>query len=106
MINTNGGRTMKEPFAIDKDVLRQLQIINRLEVRTDLTVQSLYAKAVLTYSMYYFKKAYLQKQIDIALDDRDKELFHILSTELSSHCEQFKNGRTLHENGYNLYLKF
>lgn len=97
---------MKEPFAIDKDVLRQLQIINSLEVRTDLTVQSLYAKAVLTYSMYYFKERYLREQIDNALDDRDKELFHILSTELSSHIERFKNGRTLYENGYNLYLRF
>ena len=38
---------MEKPFRLDGDVYRQLSIINRLELRADLTVQSLYAKAVL-----------------------------------------------------------
>ncbi|WP_078391791.1 IDEAL domain-containing protein [Shouchella patagoniensis] len=97
---------MKEPFAIDKDVLRQLHVINSLEIRTDLTVQSLYAKAVLTYSSYYFRKRYLEERINEALDNRDKELFKTLATELKAHLDRYKNGRTLYENGYNLYLTF
>src|SRR6476646_3081772 len=97
---------MKEQFAIDKNVLKQLQIINSLEVRTDLTVQSLYARAVLAYSSYYFKEQYLRKQIDLALENRDKEQFHILSSELSSHIERHKYGKTISENGYNLFLTF
>ncbi|UTR05061.1 IDEAL domain-containing protein [Alkalihalobacillus sp. LMS6] len=97
---------MKEPFAIDKNVLKQLHIINSLEVRTDLTVQSLYARAVLTYSSYYFKEQYLRKQIDQSLECRDKETFYILTSELSSHIESHKNGKTISENGYNLFLTF
>lgn len=53
---------MEKPFRLDGDVYRQLSIINRLELRADLTVQSLYAKAVLEHSLYHFREQHLKNK--------------------------------------------
>ncbi|WP_059103946.1 IDEAL domain-containing protein [Shouchella shacheensis] len=97
---------MNEPFAMDRNVWKQLQVINSLEIRTDTIVQSLYAKAVLEYSRYYFKKQCLEGSIDQALEHRNKTQFHEAANALAAHLNEYKNGRTIQEDGYTLWLTF
>lgn len=97
---------MEKPFRLDGDVYRQLSIINRLELRADLTVQSLYAKAVLEYSLYHFREQHLKEKIDQALEQRDEQAFYLLAEALNDHRDRYKGGRTLYENGFRLHLTF
>ncbi|ADC48565.1 MULTISPECIES: IDEAL domain-containing protein [Alkalihalophilus] len=97
---------MNNHFAMDNNVYRQLEIIKSLQKRTESTVQSLYAQAVLEYSMYHFKKSQLLISIDQALESGDREAFSAHSLAYKEHIENHKNGKMIIENGYELHLTF
>ncbi len=93
-------------FAMDKSVLRQLQVIKSLQSRTESTVQSLYAQAVMEYSLYYFRKQDITSKIDAALTKRDKEAFIEFSQAYKELIDEHKDGKIITENGYELVLTF
>ncbi len=91
---------------MDHNVYRQLEIIKSLQKRTESTVQSLYAQAVLEYSIYHFHKSELLELIDRSLVERDRDAFELYSLELNQHINRYQEGKTIVENGYELHLTF
>ncbi|WP_368503702.1 IDEAL domain-containing protein [Alkalihalophilus sp. As8PL] len=97
---------MNNQFAMDNNIYRQLEIIKSLQKRTESTVQSLYAQAVLEYSMYHFKKSQLLQLIDESLEAGDKEAFYRHTLEYNNHVNDHIDGKMIIENGYELHLTF
>ncbi|WP_088103637.1 IDEAL domain-containing protein [Halalkalibacter urbisdiaboli] len=97
---------MNNQFAMDNNVMRQLHVIRSLQKRTETTVQSLYAQAVLEYSLYNFNKQKILEDIDKALILKDKEAFQKHSTTYNSWLTKHKQGKIISENGFELLLTF
>ncbi|MFC0557750.1 IDEAL domain-containing protein [Halalkalibacter alkalisediminis] len=97
---------MINDFAMNPSVTRQLKVIRSLQARSEDTVQSLYAQAVLEYSLYHYNKNMLYNVIDEALTKRDKELFEKSVIEYNQLIESHREGKTVSENGFELYLHF
>ncbi|ARK31534.1 IDEAL domain-containing protein [Halalkalibacter krulwichiae] len=97
---------MLNDFAMDPNVTRQLKVIRSLESRSEDTVKSLYAQAVLEYSFYYYKKKQLYDRIDHALVTKDEQLFTEATAEYIQLIESHQEGKTVSENGFELYLNF
>ena len=85
--------------------MKQLKVISRLDRRVE-TIQSLYAKALLEYSLYEFKKEKLLKRIDHALQYRLTEDFHQLSRQYKRLLDEHKHGKKIIEKGFELHLSF
>lgn len=97
---------MSNQFAMDHNVMKQLQIIKSLQKRSEATVQSLYAQAILEYSLYHYNKNRLLNFIDQALIDGKEEEFHQYSQEYKQLMEDHRDGKTVVENGFELHLTF
>lgn len=97
---------MINEFAMDPNVTRQLKVIRSLQARSEDTVQSLYAQAVLEYSLYHYNKTMLYNLIDEALSNRDKALFEKTVLQFNQLIESHREGKTVSENGFELYLHF
>ncbi|KYG32347.1 hypothetical protein [Alkalihalobacillus trypoxylicola] len=97
---------MNNQFAMDKNVLKQLHVINNLQTRSESTVQSLYAQAVLEYSLYHYKMERVNEEIERALKEYNREDFLLASSEYQNLLEEHKNGKIISENGYELLLTF
>jgi uncharacterized protein YpiB (UPF0302 family) len=97
---------MINDFAMNPSVTRQLKVIRSLQARSEDTVQSLYAQAVLEYSLYYYKKEKIYNLVDEALETRDKALFMELSKQYKQLLEAHSEGKTVSEDGFELYLHF
>ncbi|MDQ0207960.1 IDEAL domain-containing protein [Alkalicoccobacillus murimartini] len=97
---------MSNQFAMDKEVLKQLEIIKSLQKRSQAAVYSLYAQAVLEYSLYYHKKNQLLSKIDHALAKRDEQQFMVLTNDYKTLIEDHKNGKTIYDYGFKLHLTF
>ena len=97
---------MSNQFAMDHNVMKQLQVIRSLQKRSEATVQSLYAQAILEYSLYRYKKSKLIEVIDQALINSDKQLFKQLSMEYKQLVDDHRDGKTIIENGFEIYLTF
>lgn len=102
----NGGNKMSNQFAMDKEVLKQLEIIKKLQKRSQAAVYSLYAQAVLEYSLYYTQKNQLLEAIDESLASKDKERFMTLTNEYKILKEEYKSGKTIYDYGFKLHLTF
>ncbi|KMK74741.1 IDEAL domain-containing protein [Alkalihalobacillus pseudalcaliphilus] len=97
---------MNHQFAMDKNVLKQLHVIKNLQNRSETTVQSLYAQAILEYSLYHYKKNKINQLIEQALINYDKEQFMNATNDYLVHLHEHKNGKIISENGYELLLTF
>ncbi|TSB46168.1 IDEAL domain-containing protein [Alkalicoccobacillus porphyridii] len=97
---------MSNQFAMDKEVLKQLEIIKSLQKRSQAAVYSLYAQAVLEYSLYYHKKDQLLHLIDEALVKRDEEQFMSLTNDYAALLNEHKDGKTIYDHGFKLHLTF
>ncbi|GAE37352.1 IDEAL domain-containing protein [Halalkalibacter akibai] len=97
---------MINEFSMNPSVTRQLKVIKSLQSRSEGTVQSLYAQAVLEYSLYYFKKEFLYQQIDEVLLNRNEERFNELVVEYNQLIESHRDGKTVSEDGFELHLHF
>ena len=97
---------MSNQFAMDKEVLKQLEIIKSLQKRSQAAVYSLYAQAVLEYSLYYHKKDQLVNKIDEALANKDEEQFMTLTNEYTTLLNDHKDGKTIYDHGFKLHLTF
>ncbi|NEU29730.1 IDEAL domain-containing protein [bacterium LRH843] len=97
---------MNDQFAMDQNVLEQLKIIKILEKRSETTVQSLYAQAILEYSLYHHEKDKLLVLIDQALVSRNKHEFYEYSNRYNQLEDDHRNGKIIIENGFELYLTF
>lgn len=97
---------MSNQFAMDKEVLKQLEIIKKLQKRSQAAVYSLYAQAVLEYSLYYTKKDQLLEDIDESLELRDEERFMSLTNEYQLLQEEYRGGKTIYDYGFKLHLTF
>ncbi|MDT8859580.1 IDEAL domain-containing protein [Alkalihalobacillus sp. MEB130] len=97
---------MINDFAMDPTVRRQLHVIKSLQSRSDDTVQSLYAQAILEYSIYQFKKTKLIEMIDDALKEKNEAKFYEITTEYKQWIESHKKGKTVKEDGFELHLQF
>ncbi|WP_062047971.1 IDEAL domain-containing protein [Bacillus sp. JCM 19034] len=91
---------------LDKKVIKQLKLINSLQSRSQKTVHSLYAQAILEYSLYHYKKEQLQVAIDRALLERDKESFQRYSKEYKELLVEHADGKIISEDGFQVYLPF
>lgn len=91
---------------MDHNVMKQLQIIKSLQKRSEATVQSLYAQAILEYSLYHYNKNRLLNFIDQALIDGKEEEFYQYSQEYKQLMEDHRDGKTVVENGFELHLTF
>lgn len=97
---------MSNQFAMDKEVIKQLEIIKKLQKRSQAAVYSLYAQAVLEYSLYYHKKNQLLAQIDESLVNKNKHQFMAVTNEYKTLIEDHKNGKTIYDYGFKLHLTF
>ncbi|WP_227936768.1 IDEAL domain-containing protein [Alkalihalobacillus deserti] len=97
---------MINDFAMDPSVTRQLKVIRSLQTRSEDTVQSLYAQAVLEYSLYHHNKTTLYNLIDEALSKKDKALFEKTLFEYNQLIELHREGKTVSEDGFELFLHF
>ncbi|MCL7748157.1 IDEAL domain-containing protein [Halalkalibacter alkaliphilus] len=97
---------MINDFAMDPRVTKQLRVIKSLQSRSEDTVQSLYAQAVIEYSLYHFKKEHLKGLIDKALSQKDEKQFHQLTTEYNQWIQSHSEGKTVKDNGFELHLTF
>ncbi|KHF38381.1 IDEAL domain-containing protein [Halalkalibacter okhensis] len=97
---------MINDFAMDPRVTKQLRVIKSLQSRSEDTVQSLYAQAIIEYSLYHFKKERLKKLIDKALYERDEGQFQKWATEYKQWIDSHGEGKTVREDGFELYLTF
>ncbi|MBP3949598.1 IDEAL domain-containing protein [Bacillus suaedae] len=97
---------MENQFALDKKVMKQLQLIGTLQRRSKKTVHSLYAQAILEYSLYHYNKNQLEGLIDQALEKRDKEAFLTHSTKYNELLYAHREGKTIREDGFEVYLPF
>ncbi|MDQ0298748.1 uncharacterized protein YpiB (UPF0302 family) [Salibacterium salarium] len=69
-------------------------------------LQSLYAQMTMEYAVYHFNKERLQYMIDEALDNRDAVLFKDLTNHYNALIGEYKHGKTISEQGYELELDF
>ncbi|WP_100404940.1 IDEAL domain-containing protein [Bacillus solitudinis] len=97
---------MNNHFAMDNNVLRQLHIIRSLQKRAETTVQSMYAQAVLEYSLYHSNKQRILENIDKSLRKNDKESFLKHSSVYNEWIANHKEGKVISENGFELVLTF
>lgn len=91
---------------LDTKVIKQLKLISSLQNRSQKTVHSLYAQAILEYSLYHYKKDQLQAAIDRALLERDREGFLRFSKEYKELLAEHVEGKTISEDGFQVYLPF
>ncbi|KGA97352.1 hypothetical protein AJ85_11050 [Alkalihalobacillus alcalophilus ATCC 27647 = CGMCC 1.3604] len=97
---------MNNQFAMDKNVLKQLHVIKNLQNRSETTVQSLYAQAILEYSLYHYQKERIDAAIDKSLAEYNREEFIKSSNAYLQLMENHKDGKVISENGYELLLTF
>ncbi|GAE26336.1 hypothetical protein JCM9140_2387 [Halalkalibacter wakoensis JCM 9140] len=97
---------MINKFVMNPKVEKQLNIIQQLQTQSENTVQSLYAQAIIEYSLYHFKKDKLQHLLDEALRERDKMKFYQLSLEYTQWLDAHKEGKMVREDGFELLLTF
>ncbi|WP_244504294.1 IDEAL domain-containing protein [Salibacterium halotolerans] len=69
-------------------------------------LQSLYAQMMMEYAVYHFNEQRLQHLIDEALDAGDPELFKELTSHYNALIGEYKEGKTIYEQGYELELEF
>lgn len=69
-------------------------------------LQSLYAQMTMEYVVFHFNKERLQRMIDEALDKRDQKQFKKLTKEYNALIEEYKNGKVISEQGYEIELDF
>ncbi|MGY4689452.1 IDEAL domain-containing protein [Salibacterium sp. K-3] len=69
-------------------------------------LQSLYAQMMMEYAVYHFNKERLQCMIDEALDAKDPELFQELTAHYNALIGEYKHGKSISEQGYELELDF
>lgn len=97
---------MSNQFAMDHNVMKQLQVIRSLQKRSETTVQSLYAQAILEYSLYHYRKNKLLEIIDQTLVDGQKDQFYHYSKEYKRLVDDHRSGKTVVEDGFEIYLTF
>ncbi|MFC5712584.1 IDEAL domain-containing protein [Thalassorhabdus alkalitolerans] len=73
---------------------------------TRQVLQSLYAKMMMEYAVFNFNKERLQRMIDEALDERDESRFLVLTESYYDLMENYKHGKVISEQGYELELDF
>lgn len=69
-------------------------------------LQSLYAQMTMEYVVFHFNKERLQRMIDESLDKRDQKQFKKLTKEYNALIEEYKNGKVISEQGYEIELDF
>ncbi|MDA3129234.1 IDEAL domain-containing protein [Aliibacillus thermotolerans] len=69
-------------------------------------LQSLYAQMTMEYAVFQFNKERLQRMIDEALDKKDLEQFQELTEEYNMLIGEYKNGKVISEQGYEIELDF
>lgn len=93
-------------FAIDKKVRRQLEIIKSEKKPSEDILHSLYAQAIIEYSIYQYKKQKILIDIDSALEANDKKRFIIVSEKYKQLLDEYRAGKILYERGCELRLSF
>ncbi|WP_216828406.1 IDEAL domain-containing protein [Alkalihalobacterium elongatum] len=93
-------------FAIDKKLMKQLAAIRNKKKPSEEILNSLYAQAMLEYSIYEYQKNEICNQIDEALEAEDEKRFFVLSTHYNELLDRYRPGKTLFEKGYELNIQF
>ncbi|WP_332689388.1 IDEAL domain-containing protein [Halalkalibacter lacteus] len=97
---------MINDFAMDPKIKKQLNVIKSLQARSEDTVQALYAQAILEYSLYHYRKDDLHDRIDQALINKNETQFNKYALEYRQWIESHREGKTVVEDGFELYLTF
>lgn len=100
------GCMMKNHFAMDQNLMKQLNIIRSLESHSETTVRSLYSQAIIEYSLYHHEKNKLLELIDKALASKNETDFYKYATKYQELIEKHREGKKIVENGFELYLTF
>ncbi|SFE71777.1 IDEAL domain-containing protein [Alteribacillus iranensis] len=69
-------------------------------------LQSLYAQMTMEYAVFEFNKKRLQRMIDEALDQENPDQFEELTAEYNALIEEYQDGKTITEQGYEIELDF
>lgn len=93
-------------FAIDKKLMRQLAMIKSEKKPSEKTLHSLYAQAMIEYSIYRYKKEQMLNEIDKTLMEKDEDRFIILTEKYKQLLAEYKIGKTLQEQGLEIHLTF
>ncbi|OLO40588.1 hypothetical protein BTR23_06270 [Alkalihalophilus pseudofirmus] len=93
-------------FAIDKKLMKQLAAIRNKKKPSEEILNSLYAQAMLEYSIYEYQKNEICKQIDDALEENNEQRFFVLSTQYNELLDRYRPGKMLFEKGYELDIQF
>lgn len=97
---------MNNHFAMDHNILKQLSIIKSLENRSETTVRSLYAQAIIEYTLYEHEKKRLLELIDQTLLEKNKEAFDQYAVEYNELIDNHRHGKKIIENGFELNITF
>jgi uncharacterized protein YpiB (UPF0302 family) len=93
-----------EKYLINKKMLRQVTLMNNHREPSVEILDSLVAQMVLELSIYRFVKSNLQKEIDSALETKDKTLFAKLVEKYNEILFKYKDGIKLSEQGFEYTL--
>ncbi|WP_026675480.1 IDEAL domain-containing protein [Alkalihalobacterium bogoriense] len=87
-------------------ILKQLALIQNDQHTPLRTIFSLYAQAIIELSLYHWQKERFLKDIDEALEKKNKEMFMTVTTKYNRFLEQYKDGKVLEERGLQWKIKF
>lgn len=90
----------------ENELFEKLKMIRQGYRAPRQVLQSLYARMMLEYSVYEFTKARFERLIDKALDDKDEDAFHTLTSQYNDWVVKYQSGNTISEHGYELECNF
>lgn len=93
-------------YAIEKRFLRQLIHMKKEKKPSEYVLNSLYAQAMIEHAIFQFQKGKFIEAINKTLDEKDEEKFRQLAAEYNEWLNQYREGKIVHEAGYELKLAF
>lgn len=93
-----------EKFAINKQMLRQLTLMNNHKEPSLEVIDSLCAQMFLELSIYRFQKSNFQKEIDKTLETGDHDQFKNLVQKYNELLMKYKDGIHVSEEGFNFTI--
>ncbi|WP_078555322.1 IDEAL domain-containing protein [Bacillus alkalicellulosilyticus] len=93
-------------YAMENTLRKQLKNLKTGPNPSLKTVYSLYAEAIVEYSVYHFEKQRYIKAIDKALERREEQAFRRLSQDYNVFLKQYQEGKLIRVQKLEWHLTF